>query len=92
MSDGVFNDSDRDFFIYDADGFGNDIITDFGDSGLNEDILDMRVLSLTIGDVTATQSGANTVLTFTGITGQITLNNFTASDVDSTDFFFQERA
>ncbi|CAN0593421.1 unnamed protein product, partial [Laminaria digitata] len=58
------NDSDIDRFIYDAENFGKDTITDFGNA---EDILDMRGLGLTIADVIATQVGTSTVLTFNGL-------------------------
>ena len=80
------NDSVQDRFIYSAAGFGNDTIPDFHNG---EDIFDLRGLGLTFSDVTATQSGAHTIITLAGHAGDdITLRNFAAADIDATDFWF----
>ena len=52
------------------------------------DILDVRGLGVTFTDVIANQIGANTVVSFVGVSGQITMTNFNATDIDTTDFFF----
>ena len=80
----------QDRVIYNASGFGNDEVRQFED-GI--DIIDVRNLNLAsrFGDVTATQSAAATIITFAGVSGQINLASFTATDIDSGDFFFQER-
>ncbi len=74
----------QDRAIYDAGGFGNDTITQFENG---TDVMDMRGLGLTFSDVNVAGT-TSAVLTFTGVTGQITLYNFAATNVDASDFFF----
>ncbi len=78
-----------DTFVF-ASGHGNDTITDFTDG---EDTIDLSAFtSITgFGDLTVTQNGNNTVITIPG-GGTITLQGFTSTDLDATDFTFHEEA
>ena len=78
-----------DKFVF-ASGHGNDTITDFTDG---EDTIDLSAFtSITgFGDLTVTQNGGNTVITIPG-GGTITLQGFTSTDLDATDFTFHEEA
>ncbi len=76
-----------DKFVF-ASGHGNDTITDFTDG---EDTIDLSAFTGITGfdDLTVTQNGNNTVITIPG-GGTITLQNFTQSDLDASDFVFHE--
>ena len=76
-----------DKFVF-ASGHGDDTITDFTDG---EDTIDLSAFTGITGfdDLTVTQNGNNTVITIPG-GGTITLQNFTQSDLDATDFVFHE--
>ena len=78
-----------DAFVY-AAGHGNDTITDFTDG---EDTIDLSAFSGISGfsDLTATQveDGVQIDLSDYG-GGTITLQNFTLSDLDATDFTFHD--
>ena len=71
-----------DTFLYNLPDEGHDAITDFTNGS---DIIEVPV---SYGTFTATQSGANTVITFSGSPTQITLNNVTATDIGPEDFIY----
>ncbi|MBD2255636.1 hypothetical protein H6G14_31060 [Nostoc parmelioides FACHB-3921] len=82
MNGGVGNDT----FIF-ASGFGGDRINGFTDG---EDKIDLTEFAISFGSLTVTQNAANTVIS-SGVFGAgntITLANFTATNVDATDFIF----
>jgi len=76
-----------DTFVF-ASGHGDDTVTDFTDG---EDMIDLSAFTGISGfsDLTVTQNGSNTVITVPG-GGTITLQNFTSTDLDATDFVFHE--
>ena len=76
-----------DTFIF-AASHGADTITDFTNG---EDTIDLSAFTdiSGFGDLTATQSGSDTVITIPG-GGTITLQGFTLSDLDETDFVFYD--
>lgn len=96
INGGVGNDtltggSDADRFVFtDTDattafGLSNDVITDFTNG---VDRIDLTAFSKNFLDVTWTTSGSNVVLAVAGVSGTITLQNFTAANVDASDFIF----
>ena len=69
-------------------GEGNDTITDFTDG---EDMIDLSAFSSISGfsDLTITQDGDDTVIDLGAHGGgEITLEDFTSTDLDATDFGF----
>jgi YVTN family beta-propeller protein len=69
-----------------AFGFGSDRINGFGN---NADKIDLTAFATSFGALTVTQNGANTDISGSLFgTDTITLANFTASNVDATDFIF----
>lgn len=76
-----------DKFVF-ASGHGNDTITDFTDG---EDTIDLSAFTDITGvsDLTAVQNGNNTVITIPG-GGTITLQDFTSTDLDDSDFVFHD--
>ena len=76
-----------DTFVFDQNN-GHDTITDFTDG---EDAIDLSTLSGIngFGDLNVTQNGSDTVITIPG-GGTITLQNFTSTDLDATDFVFHD--
>ena len=76
-----------DTFVF-AAGDGSDTITDFTDG---EDMIDLSAFSSISGfpDLTITQDGDDTVIDL-GVHGggEITLEDFTSTDLDATDFGF----
>ena len=69
---------------------GRDTITDFTDG---EDTIDLSALTgiTAFSDLTVTQDGNNTVITLPD-GGSITLQDFTSTDLDETDFTFHDDA
>ena len=51
-------------------------------------MLDVRNLNLANGFADTLAGGANAILTFTGVSGQIGLLAIDAADIDQTDFLF----
>jgi 2',3'-cyclic-nucleotide 2'-phosphodiesterase / 3'-nucleotidase / 5'-nucleotidase len=75
----------NDTFIF-TSGFGSDRINAFVDGA---DKINLTAFATNFGALTATQDGANTVISSSLFgTNTITLANFTASNVDATDFIF----
>ena len=76
-----------DTFVF-ASGHGNDTITDFTDG---EDTIDLSAFTGIngFGDLTVVQNGNDTVITVPG-GGTITLQGFTSTDLDATDFTFHD--
>ena len=76
-----------DTFVF-ASGHGDDTVTDFTDG---DDTIDLSAFTSITGlsDLTVAQSGDDTVITVPG-GGTITLQNFTSTDLDATDFVFHE--
>ena len=76
-----------DTFVF-ASGHGADTITDFTDG---EDTIDLSAFTGITGfsDLTVAQNGNNTVVTVPG-GGTITLQDFTSTDLDATDFAFYD--
>ena len=71
-----------------AAGDGSDTITDFADG---EDLIDLSAFSAISGvsDLTITQDGDDTVIDLSAHGGgEITLEDFTSTDLDATDFGF----
>ncbi|SIS50466.1 beta strand repeat-containing protein [Phaeovulum vinaykumarii] len=73
-----------DYFRFE-DSFGNDVITDFEDGYDRIDLSSVTGIS-SISDLTITQSGANTLITYG--TDTILLTGITATDIDSGNFYF----
>ena len=76
-----------DTFVF-ASGHGADTITDFTDG---EDTIDLSAFTgiTSFTDLTVAQDGDNTVITIPG-GGTITLQDFTSTDLDETDFVFYD--
>ena len=76
-----------DTFVFES-GHGADTITDFSDG---EDTIDLSAFTGITGfsDLTVTQNGNNTVITVPG-GGTVTLQDFTSTDLDETDFAFHD--
>jgi Ca2+-binding RTX toxin-like protein len=76
----------NDTFIF-ASGFGSDIINSFGN---NKDKIDLTAFATGFGTLTVTQNATNTLISSSvfGSSNTITLENFTATNVDATDFIF----
>jgi len=76
-----------DTFVFES-GHGADTIADFSDG---EDTIDLSAFTGITGfsDLTVTQSGNNTVITVPG-GGTVTLQDFTSTDLDETDFAFHD--
>ena len=74
-----------DTFVF-AAGHGDDTITDFTDG---EDTIDLSSFTgiTAFSDLTVVQNGSNTVITVPG-GGTITLQDFTSTDLEETDFTF----
>lgn len=82
--DTLFGGAGSDIFLFDTATFGQDTIADFANGG---DKLDFRPLGLGLADLTVTQEGTAAVLTLLSDPLQkITLLNFTAANLDVTDF------
>jgi Ca2+-binding RTX toxin-like protein len=78
--------ADIDTFIFES-GFGLDRIVGFEDGG---DYIDLKAFTINFGSLTATQSGANTIISSSafGTGNTITLLSFSATNVDASDFLF----
>jgi Ca2+-binding RTX toxin-like protein len=76
----------NDTFIF-ASGFGSDIINSFGN---NKDKIDLTAFATSFGTLAVTQNATNTLISSSvfGSSNTITLENFTATNVDATDFIF----
>ncbi|MGH1392952.1 MAG: pentapeptide repeat-containing protein, partial [Trichormus sp.] len=75
----------NDTFIF-TSGFGSDRINGFAD-GIDK--IDLTAFAISFGSLTVTQAGATTVISGSVFgTDTITLGNFTATNVDATDFIF----
>ncbi|NJP11706.1 MAG: hypothetical protein HC866_21400 [Leptolyngbyaceae cyanobacterium RU_5_1] len=75
-----------DTFIF-AAGFGSDVINGFTDG---VDTIDLTAFRTSFGSLTVIQDGLNTVISSSVFrsANTMTLVNFTASDIDATDFLF----
>ena len=76
-----------DTFVFAAD-HGHDTISEFTDG---EDLIDLSAFTDISGlsELTVTQDGADTVISVPG-GGTITLQDFTSTDLDASDFVFHE--
>jgi len=76
--------SSSDIFVFSSTTFGQDTITDFQNG---TDLLDFTAAGLGFSDFTATQSGADTVLTYNLDPAQsLTLTGINVSAIDALDF------
>ncbi|MDR2154474.1 MAG: matrixin family metalloprotease [Burkholderiaceae bacterium] len=95
-SDTILGGAGNDWFVFDADPTGAiwDFIWDFGDRAGNEDTIDLSAIvkGITASSFSAwknasvTQFGSDVDIRFSD--DHVVLNNFSASTLDYTDFFF----
>ncbi len=78
MSGGGGNDT----FVFDAKGFGKDIITDFSRTAGNSDKIDVSKMKVSVDDMTVKVVGSDTVISFTD-GDSITIRNFTGLTKDA---------
>ncbi|MBR1187294.1 peroxidase family protein [Bradyrhizobium sp. AUGA SZCCT0160] len=91
----------NDVVIYDAAGFGNDVLTNFDSTATGgQDLINLSALGITTANlatrVTETQVGVNTVLTVRDASlatiGTIQVNNTTTAAIDATDYILAAAA
>lgn len=86
-NDSLWGGGGNDSFIYDTSGFGNDLVHDFGQTVGDRDVIDLRGLHLSFGNLTITYADGNAYISALGFGGGL-IELVGVSSLSALDFIF----